>query len=101
MTKAAWGLHLLAQTAFPEGVEAALASAKAALADSIVAKEKVTAEFASLEHLKNRTLEPIRRSTFGFCHGLRGAVSTSSTCSDAFHLRFGEKRALQTVTRVD
>ena len=41
----------LAQTAFPEGVEEALAAAKAALADSIVAKEKVVAEFASLERM--------------------------------------------------
>ena len=38
---------------FPGGVEEALAAAKAALADSIVAKEKVVAEFASLE----RTIE--------------------------------------------
>jgi hypothetical protein len=43
----------LSQTAFPEGVDAALAGAKAALASSIAEKEKVAAEFASLE----RTIE--------------------------------------------
>ena len=43
----------VALTAFPEGVDAALAAAKAALAGGIVEKEKVAAEFASLE----RTIE--------------------------------------------
>src|SRR5215468_2139727 len=28
-------------------------------------------------------IEPISRSAYGFCQGLRGAVSTSSICSDA------------------
>jgi AAA domain len=39
----------LAQTSFPEGIDAALAAAKAALAGTIVEKDKVAAEFASLE----------------------------------------------------
>ena len=38
-----------ALTAFPEGVDAALVAAKAALAAGIAEKEKVAAEFASLE----------------------------------------------------
>jgi hypothetical protein len=39
-----------ALTAFPEGVDAALVSAGAALAAGVAEKEKVAAEFASLEH---------------------------------------------------
>ena len=39
-----------ALAAFPEGVDAALVAARAALAAGIAEKEKVTAEFASLEH---------------------------------------------------
>lgn len=29
-------------------------------------------------------MEPIRRSAYGFCQGLRGAVSTSSICKWQF-----------------
>ena len=39
-----------ALTAFPEGVDAALVAARAALAAGIAEKESVAAEFASLEH---------------------------------------------------
>jgi hypothetical protein len=32
-------------------------------------------------------IEPIKRSAYGFCQGLRGAVSTSSICNDAIRRR--------------
>ena len=38
-----------ALTAFPEGVDAALVSARAALAASVAEKEKIAGEFTSLE----------------------------------------------------
>jgi chromosome segregation ATPase len=47
-----------ALTAFPEGVDAALVAARAALAAGIAEKEKVAAEFASLE----RTIDEPERS---------------------------------------
>jgi chromosome segregation ATPase len=64
----------LAQTAFPEGVDAALAAAKAALAGSIFEKEKVAAEFASLE----RTVEARKKRIDTALGGARASADKAA-----------------------
>jgi DNA repair exonuclease SbcCD ATPase subunit len=64
----------LAQMGFPEGVDAALAAAKAALAGSIFEKEKVAAEFASLE----RTVEARKKRIDTALGGARASADKAA-----------------------
>jgi nucleoid DNA-binding protein len=73
----------LAHTAFPEGVDAALAAANTALAGSIAEKEKVAAEVASLE----RTIEARKKRIDAAVGGARtnedkAAVAVEKTQGD-------------------
>jgi len=64
----------VALPAFPEGVDAALAAAKAALAGSIAEKEKVAAEVASLE----RTIEARKKCIDASLGGARTNAATAA-----------------------
>ena len=65
-----------ALTAFPEGVDAAFVSAKAALAAGIAERENVAAEFASL----NRTIEERKKRIDAALSGARIERSPGSDC---------------------
>lgn len=64
-----------ALTAFPEGVEAALVSTRAALAAGVAQKEKVAAEFATLEH----TIEARKKRIDAAVSGARTEAAQATT----------------------
>jgi hypothetical protein len=64
-----------ALTAFPEGVDAALISARSALAASVVEKEKVAAEFTSLE----KTIEERKKRIDAALSGARADAAEATT----------------------
>lgn len=64
-----------ALTAFPEGVDAALVAARAALAAGVAEKERVTAEFASLE----RTIDERKKRIDAALSGARTNASHATT----------------------
>ena len=66
-----------ALTAFPEGVDAALVAAQAALAAGIAEKESVTAEFASLE----RTIDERKKRIDAALSGARTNAAQATDCS--------------------
>ena len=68
-----------ALTAFPEGVDAALGAAQAALAAAIVEKESVTAEFASLE----RTIEKRKNRMDAALSGARTNAAQATIAVEA------------------
>jgi hypothetical protein len=68
-----------ALTAFPEGVDAALITAQAALAASIAEKESLTAEFASLE----RTIEERKKRIDASLAGARTNVEQAKIAFEA------------------
>lgn len=68
----------VALQAFPEGIDAALVAAKAALAAGIGEKEKVAAEFASLE----RTIDARKKRTDAALVGARTDAAKATTAVD-------------------
>ena len=64
-----------ALTAFPEGVDAALVSARSALAASVVEKEKIAAEFTSLE----KTIEERKKRIDAALSGARADAAEATT----------------------
>jgi len=92
----------VALTAFPEGVDAALVAAQAALATSIAEKESVTAEFASLERTIDERKKRIDAALIGArtnaeqakiaVETAQGRLTTAKTSHAAEHGRLIELR---------
>ena len=84
-----------ALTAFPEGVDAALAAAKAALAASIAEKEKVAAEFASLE----RTIEARKKRIDAALSGARANADQAAIAVETAQGRLDDRENRPRVAR--